>query len=148
MAKKRQGYESKIYRGPAGTTAPTQITNATDIECDIATDYGETTVRGAGTTVPRKDRGPVAQDCKITFKMQVKDSDASLIALLAAATNNVPTPLAIKYENPVTGVFFDGDCYLKAKDNSPLGGSATYDFEALPTSDGGREWTLNGTTQA
>jgi hypothetical protein len=144
MAKKRQGWESTLYRGTAGSTAATQITNATDIELDSTIDYGETTVRGAGTLIPHKDRGPVAIDCKITWTMVVKDSDTSLTVCVAAAVNTTPTPLAIKYVNPVTGTLFDGDCYLKMKDGSPLGGAATYDFEAIPTTDGGREWLLGG----
>lgn len=144
MAKKRQGWEVKLYRGTAGSTAATQITNAQDIELDAPIDYGETTARGAGTLIPHKDRGPVAIDCKITFKMVVKDSDTNLTALTAAAANTTPTPIAIKYENPVTGTVFDGDCYLKFKDGAPVGGAATYDFEAIPTTDGGREWLLGG----
>lgn len=144
MAKKRQGWEQKLYHGTAGSTAATQITNAMDIDLDATVDYGETTARGAGTLIPHKDRGPVAIDAKITFKMIVKDSDTSLVALLAAATTTTPTPLAIKYVNSVTGTVFDGDCYLKAKDSAPLGGAAAYDFEAIPTTDGGREWLLGG----
>jgi hypothetical protein len=145
MAKKRAGYETKLYHGAAGGTAATQILRAKDIELDAPVDYGENTDRGDGTKVPRKDRSPVAQDCKITWGMTVKDSDASLVALLAAATNSTPTPLAILYVNPVTGNVFDGDCYLKAKDSGQLGAASGYDFEAIPTTDGGRDWTLNGT---
>ncbi len=144
MAKKRQGYESILYRGTAGTTAATAITNATDIDCDVTIDYGETTTRGSGSAIPHKDRGPVAIDCKITWKMAVKDSDSSLTALVSAAGNTTATPIAIKYSNPVTGTLFDGDCYIKCKDNGPVGGASTYDFEAIPTTDGGREWQLSG----
>lgn len=144
MAKKRAGYENKLYHGVAGAEATTQILRAKDIELDAPIDYGENTDRGDGTKIPHKDRSPVAQDVKITWGMTVKDADASLVAILAAATARTPTPLAIKYENPVTGDVFDGDCYIKSKDGAPLGGAATYDFEAIPTTDGGREWLLNG----
>jgi len=145
MAKKVMGYQAKLYHGTAGSTAATQILRAKDVELDPTVDYGETTDRGAGSTVPRKDRSPVAQDVKITWSMNAKESDSSLTALLAAATNSTPTPVAIKYVNALTATLFDGDCYLKAKDGSPLGGAVSYDFEAIPTTDGGRDWTLNGT---
>lgn len=144
MAKKRQGYESALYYSNAGSTATTQITRVRDLEIDVTIDYGETTDRGSGSTIPHKDRGPVAIDCKITWSMSVKDSDTALTTLLAAACNTTPAPKAIKYTNPVTGTVFDGDCYIKAKDGAPLAGSAVYDFEAIPTTDGGREWTLGG----
>lgn len=144
MAKKRQGYENKLYHGTAGSAAATQVLRCADVEVDVTIDYGETTDRGDGTEIPHKDRGPVAIDVKVTWTMTVKDSDTSLTTLLAAACNTTPTPLAIKVTNPVTGTVFDGDCYLKAKDAAPLAGAATYDFEAIPTTDGGREWAVGG----
>ena len=144
MAKSRQGWETTIFHGAAGATAATPIVNCQDIELDAPIDYGETTVRGAGVLIPHADRGPVKIDCKITWKHIVRDGDTGLVTLLAAALNTTPTPRAIKYANLVTGTVFDGDCYLKAKDGSPLGGAATYDFEAMPTRDGGREWLLGG----
>ncbi len=146
MPKKRQGYESKLYYGNAGSTAATQVLVAKDVTVDTSVDYGETTDRGDGSKVPRKDRGPVAQDCVITWQQHVKDADASLTSILAAATNSTATPLALKYVNARGDTIFDGDVYIKATDNSPLGDASTYDFEAVPTTDGGRAWTLNGTT--
>ena len=144
MAKKRQGYEATLFHGNAGATAATQILRVKDLELDATIDYGETTDRGDGSKIPHKDRGPVAIDVKITFNCTVRDADPALPILLAAATNTTPTPRAIKYVNPVTGTLFDGDTYLKVKDGAPLGGSASYDFEAIPTTDGGREWFLGG----
>ena len=146
MAKKRQGWEKKLYQGPPGSTASVLIKRAKDIKLDAPVTYGDTPDRGDGDHIPRADRGPVLQDCKITFSMNEYDGDASLIALVAAASNNTPTQRAIKYENPVTGTVFDGDCYIKYQDDGSMGSGGKHDFEAIPTSDGGREWTLDGYT--
>lgn len=144
MAKKRLGWEKKLYQGAPGGTAATQILHATDIDIDALVEYAKHTSRGDGTKIPRASRGPVEQDAKITFKMNEMDSDASLIALVAAATNTTPTMRAIKYENPVTGTVFDGDCYIKYKDNGAMGAAGIHEFEAIPTDDGGRAWILGG----
>lgn len=142
MAKKRQGWEKKLYQGAPGSTAATQITRATDIKADFPVEYGETTDRGDGTVIPHADRGPVKLDAKITFSMNEYDSDASLLALIAAAANTTPTMRAIKYYDPVVTTVFDGDCYIKFADDGSMGAAGKYDFECIPTTDGGRAWLI------
>lgn len=141
MPKKQPGYAQKLYIGAAGSPAGTQVLNATNIEYDNPIDYADTTTRGDGDTIPHKDREPVAIDAKLTWSMIAKDGDTELTTLLAAALNDIPTPLAIKYTNSASGKSFDGDCYIKVKDGAPLNGADTFDFEALPTTAAERDWT-------
>lgn len=146
MAKKIAGYTITMFHGVAGATAATQILRGRDMSLDASVEYADTTDRGDGSSIPKEDNEPVKIGVKITWSMTVKEGDTVLTTLLACATHKLPASRlrAIKYVNPVTGTLFDGDCYLKATDGAPLGGAATYDFEAVPTTAGGRDWLLLG----
>lgn len=142
---KQPGYKDKLYYDAYGATATTLVLNVKDLDLDPTVDYAETTDRGTGVYIPRKDRVPVAQDVKITWSMNVKTSDTTAVALLAAATNKTPTPVALKYVSGLGATLFDGDCFVKAKNSATLSGAAAYDFEAIPTTEGGRDYIINGT---
>jgi hypothetical protein len=142
MAKKRAGWERKIYRDAAGATATTHIdTHVTDINVANPPEYFETTDRGDGTAVPKMEEQLVKQVANITFTMQYEDGEAHMAALLAAS--QAGTPLAFLVERHLAGVVeFDGDCYIDYDSPGELSSGQTVDFTLHPTSDGGRKWSF------
>jgi hypothetical protein len=134
------GYQKKLYIGTAGTTAASQVLQATDIDYDLGYDFGNTTVRGAGTSVPIETQNPTTRKAKITWKMIDDPTDARLITLLAAAKDALA--VALKLTDGAGNVLFDGDVYIPKKCGAPLKGESTYDFEANPTKSAGRSPTL------
>jgi len=131
MAKMRMGYEAKLYYGNAGSTAATQITNAMDITVDSPKEYGDTTVRGDGTSVPIKSSRPTSRAVTVTFTMGNKDSDAALAALLAAEAAG--TPVAIRVIDKAAGAGPDADFYLAKRAGKPLNGAQTIEFTCTAT---------------
>jgi hypothetical protein len=142
MAKKRAGWERKIYRGTAGSTAATHIdTHVTDINISHGNEYNETTDRGDGTAVPKMTEQLVKMQAEITFTMNYEDSEAHMVALLAAA--QAGTVLAFKLERRLSGVVeFDGDCYIDYESPGELTGGQEVNFTLHPTADGGRAWSF------
>ncbi len=142
MAKKRAGWERKIYRDAAGATATTHIdTHVGDISVTHGNEYNETTDRGAGTSVPKMVEQLVKQTAEITFTMQYEDAEAHMVALLAAS--QAGTPLAFLVERINGGVAeFDGDCYVDYESPGELSGGQIVTFTLHPTDDGGRDWSF------
>lgn len=141
MAKKRAGWERKIYRGTAGSTAATHIdTHVVNINITHSHEYNETTDRGDGTAVPKMTEQLVKMQTEITFSMLYEDSEAHMVALLAAA--QAGTVLAFKIERRASGVVeFDGDCYIDYSSPGELTGGQEVEFTLHPTDDGGRDWS-------
>jgi hypothetical protein len=143
MAKKR-GWEGVLYHGAYGSQAATQLLTVVDLEYDCGVEFMQTTVRGDGTAIPIQDNEPAELQPKITFTLlRNVGSDTSLATLIAAAKNTTPTPVAIYLKDYSSGKGFDGDCYLKVKNGLPMKGTPTFDFEAVPTTAGGRAPLLN-----
>ena len=142
MAKKRAGWERKIYRGTAGSTAATHIaTHVGNINISHSNEYNETTDRGDGSGVPKMTEQLVKQSAEITFTMQYEDSETNMVALLAAS--QAGTPLAFKVERNASGVVeFDGDCYIDYEAPGELSGGQEVSFTLHPTDDGGRDWSF------
>jgi len=133
MAKKRMGFEGKIYYGPAGTTAPTEIGNTGDINYDFDYDAGSTLERGTDGLPPIDHESVTVRKVEIGFKMKNKDSDTTLTALLTAAYGG--QPVAIRTKDKAAGKGFDGDCVLKVKHGKPINGEQMFDFTAKPNDD-------------
>lgn len=145
MAKKRAGWERMLYRGTAGSTAATGVTdNVTDIDIKTANEYYETTDRGAGTNLPLKMEQQVCAGVEISWKMVYKDSDSNVTAFLAASRSvTTPTPIAIKIVRYSGGATeFDGDCYLEDDAPGPLKEGQVITFTGHPTDDSARDWTM------
>lgn len=140
---KRVGWEGVLYIGTAGSQAATQVTKAKDVNYEVGTEYGDTTVRGSGSAIPIADARPTKLSPKVTWTMQFDNSDTALATILAAATNTTPTPIAVYAKSYSSGKGFDGDCYVSVKLGLPINGETTYEFEATPTTDGGRDPSLN-----
>ena len=133
------GYQKKLYVGTAGTTATTQVLQAIDLDYNVDYDYGNTTVRGAGTSVPIETQNPTVRKPKVSWKMIDDPTDAVLITLIAASKNG--TAIAVKVSDS-GGTLFDGDCYIPKQCAFPLRGESTYSFEATPTKSAGRSPTI------
>lgn len=136
------GYKAKLYQGVYGATATVLVERAIDLACNSTPSFAETTDRGDGSAAPKEDQTLVKRTCRITCKMNARTGDASLTAILSAASLGVPR--AIKYVNAIGTTIFDGDCYATPSDSSSLTGAAQYDIEFTPTTDGGRDWIYNG----
>ena len=122
----RKGYESQVYYGAAGAAGASLLENAIDTSEELATEMGETTSRGDGTSPPIKSEVVVCREKKISFNMTVRSDDANLVALLAAADSG--TPVAIRTKRVAGGTGFDGDVNLSYTDGRPLKGIQTLDF--------------------
>lgn len=137
------GYQSKLYIGTAGSAADTQVTNATDVDYDLAHEKGSTTVRGTGGSpgnVPIKTENVTQRGVTITWKMLNDPDDSVLSTIIAAAITGAA--LAVKLTTGTDANLFDGDCTISKKYNAPLAGEGTYDFTATPTKSAGRSPTL------
>jgi len=130
------GYQKKLYIGTAGSTATNQVLQATDIDYDLSYDFGNTTVRSDGTTVPIETQNPTCRKAKVTWKMIDDPTDARLITLLAAAAG--ATAIALKLTDGSGNVLVNADGYIPKKCGAPLKGESTYDFEFSPTKSAGR----------
>lgn len=148
MAKKRSGWEMMVYYGTAGSTASTLIDkNIEDVDPGTGDyDFADMPSRGDGTNLPQTDERPVMCKAAPKFSMHFKDSETHVLAMLAAADAETPTPKAFKFLRYSGGIVaFDGDCYIKYSAPGPIKEGQKIDFELHPTSDGGRAWTAANT---
>lgn len=133
MASKKMGFEGLAYYGVAGSTAATLLTNTRDMAYNLATDKGDTTVRGDGTAPPIGTSRVTRRNFTITFNMVNKEGDTALEAMRVAAYAG--TPVAIRMKDYASGKGYDGDVILECDHGKPLGGEQTYDFTAEPNDD-------------
>lgn len=133
MAVTKMGFEGLVYRGSAGSTASTQITNIRDVNYNIDRGDGDTTVKGDGSAVPIGCARAVRLDVTIDFLMLNKSDDTSLEALRTAAAAG--TPVALRLKDYSSGKGFDGDVLLSVQHGEPIGGEQTYQFTATPNND-------------
>lgn len=127
------GFEGVILYGAAGSTAATAITNSRDINYNFDTEKGDTTVRGAGTSPPKKTSRVTALNVTIEWTMLNKSDDATLESLRVAAYAG--TPVAIRTKDYSSGKGFDGDCILDVQHGKPIAGEQTVQFTATPNDD-------------
>lgn len=128
----KMGFEGLAYYGTAGTTAATQIINRTDISLDVDPEMGETTVAGAGSSVPIFSEAPATVKFSCTINMLNTGSDSTLTALRTAAAAG--TPVALRLKDTAAGKGYDGDCNVKMSSGRPLKGTQTFDFTFTPNS--------------
>jgi hypothetical protein len=137
----KSGWQGLLYYGTAGSTAATQVTNATDLDYTTEPEKAETTVRGAGSSVPIVTEDVVALKATITWTMILKTDDTTLVALLAAQRTGAA--VALRTKSYSSGLGYDGDCTLSVKNGMPLKGQNTFEFTATPTDSSGRAPQLN-----
>lgn len=136
----RMGWEDQLYYGAAGSTAATQVTNCEDLDYNLDPEKGETTVRGAGTSIPIVTEKVTALKPTITWKMLNKPNDTTLAALIAAAKTGAA--VALRTKSYSSGLGFDGDVTLGFKKGAPLKGQGVFEFTATATDDEGRTPSL------
>ena len=144
MAKKRKGHEMTVWYGTAGVAADTQITaNVVDVDPGGADfDFVDLPSRGDGSALPQMDEYPVKKNVQPTFSMVYHDSDANMIALLAAADANPPVGKAFLFYRVASGeVVFGGDCWIKYSSPGAIADGQTVEFELHPTTAYGRSFT-------
>ena len=134
------GYQQLLYIGTAGSAAATQVTNATDVDYDLAPEKGATTNRGTGGNVPITTENVTQLGVTLTWKMNNDPADSQLTTLIAAAIAGAAIAMKITTTSAVTLV--DADFTISKKLNAPLSGESTYDFTATPTKSAGRAPTL------
>lgn len=133
----RMGFEGRIYRGAAGSTAGTEMLTATDISTTITPKKASTTTRGAGTAPPVDTERVCSIGLSIEFTLLNKSGEGHVDALRAAAATG--NPVAIRMKDTAAGKGFDGDVTLECKEGAPLSGQQTFQFTATPTNEKGRE---------
>lgn len=130
------GWQLKLYVGPSGSTASTQVTQASDVDYDMQGQRGSTTVRGSGAYPPVETSNVTTRKPVITWKMIMDPTDSVLATILAASV--IGGPIAIKVTTGSGAILFDGDCTVFKKYNAPLTGEGSYDFTAEATKQSGR----------
>jgi len=133
----RMGFEGRIYRGTAGSTAATEMRSATDVSSTITPKKASTTTRGAGTAPPMETERVVSIGESIEFTLLNKSGETHVDALRGAAA--AATPVSLRLKDYAAGKGFDGDVTLECKEGMPLGGEQTFVFTATPTNEKGRE---------
>jgi len=138
---KRMGYQGLLYHGTAGSSAATLLTKRVDASYDIDVEVGSTTSAGSGTAVPINTGEATALTGKITFNMIHETSDASLVALIAAAATGAAIALRFIRSTGLLGL--DADCIIKVTQGAPLKSEQTIDIEVVALSNSLREPLLN-----
>lgn len=124
----RIGLNAKLYRGTAGTTPATEMTNIKDLSAPDERDEADISVRGSEYDLMM----PTTRKLEISFRMNWDETDADFAAILAAY--NARTALAFKCLSASTGQgpMFDG-CVMKLSKEEPRKGAIEADVTIKPT---------------
>ena len=137
----QMGYKGLLYYGAAGNQASALLENTRDIQYATEPTVGNTTIRGAGTSVPIESGEAVSLKATLTWTMIHDTADTSLVALLAAAATGAAVALRFIRSTGLLGL--DADCVVKATQGAPLAGEETIDFEVVSLSRATRAPLLN-----
>ena len=123
----RIGLDGLLYRGAAGSTASTLMTNVRDLTFKYERAKADTSRRGSMFKLSRT----TMKDASLAFEMVVDDA-GDYAALRAAFIAN--TPLAFKCISASDGHGIDADFQIsKFERKEPLEGAQVVDVEILPT---------------
>ena len=117
------GYQKQVFIGTAGSTAATQVLDLVNVKVTGTPQYGSTTSRGDGTTVPVITKQVVSIERTVTFNSLNVPSNTNLTTLKAAASSTNPTVrlIALKVVDVASGaVEFDADVDLSIDRDAPL----------------------------
>ena len=122
------GLDGILYRGTAGSSAATQMTNVKDLSFPDERSVADISTRGStielGRTTMRK--------LSISWSMNVDDADADYAAIQTAYLAN--TPLAFKCISATTDSGIDADWNIsKFNQQQPLRDGQTVEVEITPT---------------
>lgn len=129
---KRVGFEGKLYRGTAGSTASDEVTGVTDVNYTVDADRADTSTRASIWKFSK-----VAMlSLSIDFTMKQDETDSDLTALKAAAVAG--TPIALRTRDYASGYGVDADFNITFQKGEPLNGEQTVQFTAEPTDESSR----------
>lgn len=133
MATVKMGYEGILYYGAAGSTAATQLTNAKDIKLELDPKFGDTTVRGIGSSPPVETSSVCAMVVSLELTILNDTADASVTAMKNAA--GAGTPVAWRGKDFASGKGPDADFVLKMSQPWTLDGEQVITFTGTPNRD-------------
>ena len=121
--------DCQLYRGVAGSTAGTLMTNVVEVTTAAARTVIERTVRNA--TVKTKKTGMV--EASLTWSMRWKNpADADLTAIRSAFESG--SPIALAALDAEDGAGLDADFYIsKFERGEPFDDGVDVSVEAVPT---------------
>jgi len=110
------GLEGKLYRGTAGSTATTEVTNVKDLSDEIDADVAEISNRAGGGW---KSYRPTLKDVNLSWNMLWDPACAHCLFFKNAFLNG--TPIALAVLDGAGGKGLDADFYVtKWGRNEPL----------------------------
>jgi len=104
--------DAKLYRGPAGAPAQTEMTNVRNLKLNRSWSKANTTRRGDRI----KTGKATVLEASLEFEMLVSDTDPDYLAIQTAMTASPPTPLAFRCLDRATGKGIDGDFFAEKID--------------------------------
>ena len=127
------GFEAKIFRGAAGTTASTEMLNIKDVTPNKEATQIDVTTR---QTHGWNDYIPGLKDGSLEIQVQYDPTDADYIALHNAFHNNTPIALFV---TDGLGNGLDADWHVFGESEpQPLNEAIVTTFTCKPTSRAGR----------
>lgn len=141
MPTTRMGFEGQLFIGTAGSTAATQVLNATDITETYGNEKGNTTVRGAGTSVPIQTEDVSLLTFQLEWTMIYDTDDSVLTTIMGHAVAG--TGFAVRTKDYSSGAGFDGDGTVTVTKGKPLNGEQTRQFTFTPSRGYGRAPVLS-----
>ncbi len=130
------GFEKIVYIGTKGSTAATQVLDIVNIKVTETVQYGNTTSRGDGTTVPRVSKRATSLEKVVTFNSLNVPDNANLATIKAAATAETPASrvIAMKVVDLAAGTTeFDADVDISIDRDAQL--TAEQDLAYVATVD-------------
>ena len=130
------GFEQEVRVGTAGTTAATLVQDLVNVKVTSTPQYGSTTHRGAGTTVPHVTKQAVSIETVVTFNSLNVPTNTNLATIKAAAIATTPASrlIALKVTDVASGtVEFDRDVDISIDRDAQL--TAEQDCAFVATTD-------------
>lgn len=123
-----QARNAKLYRGNAGSTAATEVTNVRDLTYDSSWTEEDISTRASQFELVAATMMKVA----VSWEMIADDADTNLTAIRAA--HEAATVLAFKIVDKASGKGIDADFLVtKCARKQSLKGVITYDVAIAPT---------------
>ncbi len=123
------GIQGILLVGDAGATPTVALADETDVNLDCNNSMAKYATRGQ----PRMNSRCTTQELAMDFTVVKDFTNASFVALHAAAMGGVP--IAIKALDHTSGYGWDADWNVSCKEGQPLEGFNTVQFSCAFTSD-------------
>lgn len=136
MTQALMGFEKILYIGTAGITAATQVLDLVNVKVTESVQYGNTSSRGTGASVPRVTKRAVSLEKVVTFNSLNVPVNTNLTTIKAAATAETPASrlIAMKVVDKASGTIeFDADVDISIDRDAQL--SAEQDLAFVATVD-------------